>query len=59
MNCPNCKAPLKSHPTLIGFDVAFFQCDSCKKSYKQSASIVDDLLGRPPLEQVDETGKRT
>lgn len=59
MTCPNCKEPLKRHPNLMGFDVAFFQCDSCKKSYAQSGSILNDLLGPASLEEVDESGKRT
>lgn len=58
MRCPHCKAVLKRHETLIGFDVAFFRCESCQKNFSQAGGILDDLLGAPPLVEVDDHGNR-
>jgi hypothetical protein len=60
--CPNCLGRLKGHPTLIGFDVAFYCCGSCKKNWSESSGSVlqqlgDFILGRQPiLEEVDDMG---
>ena len=62
--CPRCKATLKNHPTLIGFDVVFYRCYNCKKNWSESSGNCLDQLGdfllskKVELKEVDESGRR-
>lgn len=62
INCPVCDRFMLTHPTLIGFDVVFYVCGSCNKTFSKEANTLSDVLeafsiktGR--LVEVDDTGK--
>jgi DNA-directed RNA polymerase subunit RPC12/RpoP len=62
MNCPNCSHKMKVHPTLTGFDVAFYVCAACGKTFSKAADTLLDVLSTFAIqtgkfEEVDEKGK--
>lgn len=64
IDCPLCHAKMEVHPTLFGFDVAFFRCGLCGKNYSRTEGNLLDVLhgmlcGKVyPLGEVDDQGQR-
>lgn len=60
--CPACERRMLTHPFMVGFDVVFYFCDPCGKTFSKEADTMSDVLGgfnikTGALVEVDEKGK--